>query len=141
MISKAVKKDLKKLIGMATRFAGSSKFTRFNPEIFVQTWENLFDMGIGVIFIFDDFKGMLGAIKYPDPNSGEMTATEMFWWVDPEYRGKGNRLLTEYEKWANENDCSRAIMVHLSDIMPEKLKAFYNRKGYIEMETHFVKEI
>jgi GNAT superfamily N-acetyltransferase len=83
---------------------------------------------------------MLGAIKYPDLQNGKMAATECFWYVHPDSRGRGTSLLKAYEQWADEQGCKKKIMVHLMDSMSDRLKNLYERKGYRAMEVHYVKE-
>ena len=78
---------------------------------------------------------------FPDPNTGEMLATEFFWFVNPESRGSGLKLLKVFEKWAKEKGCKKVIMVHLSDSMPEKIRNIYLRFGYKVAETHYIKEV
>ena len=141
MIREAKIDDIGKLSFLASEFMGETKFLKVDDDVFFKTWENLINLGIGTIFIIDDFHGALGAVAYPDPNNGEMMATEMFWIVAKEHRGKGLLLLERYEQWAKEKGCTKAIMVHLKDSMPERLKALYGRSGYEEMETHYIKEL
>lgn len=112
----------------------------FSDDIFISSWKNLFNLGFGVIFATEDYSGMIGGIKYPDTNSGELIASELFWFVDPSKRGEGIKLLNAFELWAINNNCKRIIMVHLMDSMPEKVGRFYERTGYRKLEVHYVKE-
>lgn len=141
MIRKATIADLEKVSEFGYAFLKETQFLEFDQQAFIQSWAQFLELNIGVIFILEDFYGILGAIAYPDPNSGKMLATEMFWIVLPEYRGKGLSLVQEYESWAHSKGCTRAIMVHMADSMPDKLKAVYKRNGYREMETHYIKEL
>lgn len=141
MIRQATLEDLPHILHLGEQFAKASKFIRYDPQIALATWTTLLNSGMATIFILKDYQGMLGAMAYPDPNSGELTATEFFWWVDPVARGQGLQLLEAYEAWAEEKGCTRAIMVHLADSMPQRLQSLYRRRGYEEMETHFVKEL
>jgi GNAT superfamily N-acetyltransferase len=86
-------------------------------------------------------KAMLGALIFPDVNSSDLVATEMFWYSDKNARGCGLALFSAFERWAKENGAKHAIMVHLSNSMPEKLRRFYGKKGYCEVDTHYMKEI
>ena len=144
-VCKAITADLTKLRDLADEFYGEGNMpTDFVPEVFEKTWTNLFKAKIGVIFLLksgEKIIGSLGAVKYPDPNSGEMIATEFFWFVNKESRGKGLKLMKAFESWVAEQGIKKMIMVHLSGSMPEKLKSLYKRMGYNEMETHFIKEI
>lgn len=137
--------ELGELNGIAERFFESSGFLDiFKMEIFEKNWTNILESGIGVIFVLivnEEIHGVIGGIKYPDLNSGVICATECFWFVDKVHRGRGLILLKRFEKWAVEQECKKIIMVHLSDLMPDVVKKIYARKGYKEMETHYVKEV
>jgi GNAT superfamily N-acetyltransferase len=126
-------------------FDAASPPGTFRPAVFLATWDQLFAAGIGVIFGLRNeerkLQGIFGAMKYPDPNTGEMVANEMFWWVQPEARGQGRSLLEAYEAWAGEQGARYLTMVHLSNSMPERLRKLYERRGYRESETHYIKEI
>ena len=137
--------DLPGLKDCAEEFYASSKFLRgFNLEMFVKVWTGLIESGSGVIFGLRDkgvIVGAIGGLVFPDLYSGVLRATEMFWFVRGESRGDGLRLFHALEDWAKMRQCTQIVMVHLSDSMPDRLKGIYERLGFIEMETHFVKEI
>ena len=141
MIWEATVDDLEGFERIQSEFMGATKFLKVDNDVFKRTWKTFIDGGLGTIFVLDDFHGALGAIAYPDPNNGEMLATEMFWLVLKEHRGKGLRLLQRFESWAKEKECSRVIMVHMTDSMPDRLKQVYEHRGYEEMETHYIKEL
>ena len=43
---------------------------------------------------------MIGLLLFENPITGEPTVSELFWWVEPEARGSGVRLLKRAEQWA-----------------------------------------
>jgi len=142
MIRKATIEDLPKMINLAEEFYASSEFLdRFDLNVFVSNWANFINIGIGVIWILNNFDGCLGAIKYPDVNNGKLVATEFFWFVSLGKRKEGIKLLIEFEKWAKDEGCKRIIMGYLKDLMPEKIESFYKKMGYRAMETNYIKEI
>jgi len=128
-------------------FAESDTFRgEFNILTFTETWKNLYDLDIGCFFILVDNEGSvqggIGGLLYPDYITGIMAATEMFWYVRKPYRGKyGLALMNKYEQWAKEKGCKKVRMVHLIDLMPEKLRHFYELKGYHEIEITYEKEL
>lgn len=141
MIRLATVEDIPKLCTLAQEFASSTEFVKgFDKDRFIANWTH-FIKQCGIIFILNEFDGMLGGIKYPDINSGTMTAAECFWFVSPLKRGEGMKLLTAFEQWAKDNECKSVIMVHLMDSMPEKLQTVYKRNGYKAAEIHYVKEL
>lgn len=145
MIRLATIEDLPKIEPLAKQFYSDSRYLQdFSIEIFVENWKKIIAGDIGVIFIIvesDKIVGILGGMKYPDINSGRLVATELFWYVDKEHRGRGGELLRLFEGWAKGMGCKKIIMVHMADLMPDKLKTIYKRKGYTEMEVHYVKEV
>jgi len=130
---------------IATKFFASSEHLKdFDMEVFKKNWTQFIDAGIGIIYgLFEGDKicGTIGGFCYPDVNSGLLSATELFWFVLPEQRGKGLLLLDAFETWAKSKECKRIIMVHLTDLMPEKVKRIYDKRGYKPIEIHYMKEI
>lgn len=120
---------------------------RFVEAVFVQSWERVLGAELGVIFIAcaedGELAGALGALIFPDINDGALVATEAFWYVRRVHRGGmlAARLLARYEAWARERGAARLGLVHLTGLMPEKLGAFYERRGYVESEKHFYKQL
>jgi len=116
----------------------------FKPEVFVRTWQALLASEAAVCFALEqqgELCGALGAIIYPDPNDGAMVATEMFWYVIPEHRRHGLRLLKAFEQWASERQARRLCMVHLTRLSPDRLQKLYHARGYRHVESHYLKEI
>ncbi len=128
-------------------FAESETFRgEFNILTFTETWKNLYDLDIGCVFILVDeegnIQGGIGGLIAPDYITGIIEVTEMFWYVRKGFRGKhGILLINKFEQWAKEKGCKRIRMAHLTDVMPGKLKKFYEFSGYREIETLYAKEI
>ena len=119
---------------------------KLKRSVFRTNWSILINSGTGVIFgAFDNERlvGVLGGLQYKDLNDGALVATETFWFMDKEYRKSllGIRLFNEFEKWANHIGACRIIMGHLNHLLSNKLENFYNKKGYVSFETHYVKEV
>lgn len=138
--------EIDSLTEIANNFFASSDFLNdFDMKVFKKNWSFFIENDVGVIFISKDKDnkptGAIGGCMYPDPNNGELLATEFFWFVNPECRGSGIKLLKVFEKWAKEKGCKKVIMVHLSDSMPEKVSNIYIRFGYRKAETHYIKEV
>lgn len=137
--------EIERLGELAEKFYASSEFLQgFSLEVFRESWTSFLSSGLGVIFVLEadgKLMGAIGGLKYPDPNSGEWTATEFFWFVDEACRGKGLLLLKRFEEWARGQGCKKILMVHLLDLMPEKVKRVYERYGYKAIEVHYAKEV
>lgn len=116
------------------------------PEVFVSNWQKWIQLNMGIVlgsFNDDTLTGTIGGIVYPDPNDGETVAGEMFWYVPPEKRAgsEGIRLFTEFEKTAKSQGAKRITMIHLERNNGKILGAFYRKRGYRPIETHYIKEL
>jgi len=143
---KATVSDLPKIQRCAEEFYAASKFlTGFNLERFCNLWTGLIESGAGVIFFCagedGDWTGMIGGMAYPDIYSGVMTASEMMWFVREGHRGQGVKLYRAFESWAREHGCKLIRMVHLLDVMPEKVARFYKSVGFAPIEMHYQKDL
>lgn len=70
-------------------------------------------------------------------------ASEVMWWMDPEYRGSrvSLELLDAYEFWATK--CG-ANVIQLSTVeteQAERIGKLYNRRGYKLTERGYIKDI
>jgi GNAT superfamily N-acetyltransferase len=137
--------EIEKLYPIADAFFSASEFLKaFNRDHFKQQWSAFINSGYGVIFVVEKEKevvGCLGGLKFSDPNTGKMIASELFWFVLPDYRGNGSLLLEAFELWAHQEGCSSIIMVYLTDSMPNKVRSIYESRGYKAMEIHYIKEV
>ena len=120
-------------------------FGRFNREHFEAQWASLIESGAGNILaeIGSGVHGAIGGIAYPDPNSGDLTVDETFWFVQKEYRQSSLALclLRAFESWAEEIGATQQGIVHLTNSMPDRLARIYRRRGYKPVEVHWRREI
>ncbi|ACH40479.1 MAG: hypothetical protein ACD_55C00094G0002 [uncultured bacterium] len=140
MIYQATVKDVPKIIPCAAEYTDIIPDMKFNPDHYVQFWQNMLKSGLGVIFLSEVdgvVLGGIGGIKFPEALSGRMTAVEMFWYTAKETRGDGVKLYLKFKKWAKENGCERLAMIYLPCSMPDKLKAFYDKEGFSLIEMHY----
>lgn len=77
--------------------------------------------------------GMLGYVIFPHFLSGELVAGEVFWWVEPEERGEGLKLLRAAEERARSYGAKNFQMIAPND----RVGALYERLGYRRVETSF----
>lgn len=137
--------DFPRLLGLAQQFYDEGKVPgRMVPEKFLGTWHNLYAAGCGVIlglFSGEEIVGALGALTYPDFYDGDTVASEMFWFVNKESRGRGLLLLNEFEVWAKDRGAKRVSMIHLTNLAPDTLRKLYLKRGYREIESHFLKDL
>lgn len=88
-----------------------------------------------------DVVGMIGASVIVHPIAGELVGSEVAWWMEPEHRGgsAGVRLLEAAERWAGAMGAVRFQMI--APAGDERVREFYRRRGYMEVETVFQREL
>lgn len=147
MIRQAGIADLVLLEDCAREFYASSKFLgNFDVKVFAKVWRQLFNSGNGVIFIDEQPGGIAGAIggiirrDIYSANEEDLIAEEFFWFVRSTARGEGVALYRAFAALARERGCKGIQMVHLLDLMPDKVSKFYLREGFVPIETRYAKE-
>lgn len=145
MIRKAEISEIRMVTEFMKQFEQASSHVKVDIEHSIKQYEKMVRDGYAIVLILigDDgaLQGGLGALKAPDLHCGVLTGIELFWYVAPEFRGKGLELFDAFENWAVvENGCKRTAMIHMEDSYPEILKRLYKRRGYYLMESHYVKD-
>lgn len=135
MIRSAIASDIPRMVEMGRRFRSESSYSEFladNPERMTLLGRQLLAAD-GLLVSEKDGKliGMLGFIIHSHFISGELVAGEVFWWMEPEHRGEGLKLVDEAKRRAR-----LAGAVSLDMIAPnERVARFYRRLGYQWMES------
>lgn len=139
MIRQANVGDLERILEMGVRFITETSYAKFllpSPEAISQSVVNLMTNPAAVILLSGSdatVTGMIGMLSFEHPFSGEKVASETFWWVDPESRGDGIRLLVAAEKWAKDLGATKVQMVAPN----ERVGEIYSRLGYSPVETMY----
>ena len=141
-IREATTADVDALVAMGERFLVSvyAKKIHANTDALRQLSEGLLASPDAVIYVAEvrgQVIGMMGLMRYRHPMSGEPTASEVMWWVDPERRGSGVRLFRVGEAWAK---ASGATVIQMIAPSPE-VEQFYTRVGYEPVERTFQKRV
>lgn len=143
MIRQATIDDLDFLIAMGENFYNACGFPAqmgFDPETLEGVLRNLIVNDSAALFVDEKLRGCIGGIVYPYYFTGQLAGNEMFWWVEPEYRGKlGSQLITKLEDWAREKGAISFTMIALEASNPEKMAKVYEHRGYEPRERHFVR--
>lgn len=141
LIRTAKREDLPRIVEMGQHFRSEPHYERYmkdDPECMKKMAERLIDSQTMLVSETEGrVNGMLGFIVYPHFISGETTAGEVVWWVEPEHRGQGIRLLAEMEHRAR-----LAGAKHLQMIAPNSAVAhIYIRRGYEFVESTFQRNL
>lgn len=142
-IREATVDDVPALVAMGQRFIrGSVYATRLRENVaqMAVAAERLIASEDGMVLVLDavsDLVGMIGLVFFEHHLSGEATAGEVFFWVDPEYRGRGLRLMRHAEQWARDKGATTIQMIAPT---PD-VGRLYERLGYAELEVSYGKEL
>jgi len=143
MIRQATIEDMPRLVEMGRRFAAETEYRKIievKPERIEASVVSLMANPDGVFFVSGSDgspTGMIAMLAYDHPFSGERTAFEVVWWVDPEARGDGVRLLRAAEGWAKEQGIHKVQMVAPN----ERVGALYQRLGYEPVEVSYQRSL
>jgi len=150
MIKEMTIEDIPRLAEMAREFhkyAIADKGLGFSPSDFIKYSTFLMESPVANILMLGiegKTVGTIAGIIAPwFMNFSQLILTELWWWVDPEYR-KGNLafgLLDALTEWGRYRGATTFIMVSIGAEREGAVKRYYKRKGFAYMETHFVKEI
>lgn len=116
----------------------------FDWNVFRNIWGSLISAGTGHVFCQIESGepiGAIGLLTFNDPFTGALTAQEAFWFVRPEARGTGLRLLQAAEAWCRNNHVRQFLMVALTAIHPDALERLYSRMGFTRLETVYYKDL
>lgn len=143
MIRTATLADVPRLVELGTRWISEGPYAgHITPraESMAKLATGLIEADHGLVLVYESdgrTLGMIGAIATFHPYSGDPVMSEMFWYVEPESRGGGVRLLKAAEDWARSHGILDSIMISPSP----KVSAFYRRLGYERLEEQFIKRL
>lgn len=142
MIREAVLDDIPSLTVMGLHFIRSDEYAGHleeNPDALFDIMLRLIESEDAILLVQGEDKpvGMLGAIIYRHPLTWQTFFNELFWWIEPDYRGNGLALLRRAEDWARECGATHSIMISPND----RTSRLYETLGYTQLETHFLKEL
>lgn len=82
-------------------------------------------------------RGVLAAVCAPHHLAPVKVASEIIWWIDPDWRGRAaTKMLAAYEAWSAERGCQYVSMVGLG--ADPSVSELYARRGYQAVERHFM---
>lgn len=144
MIRVATFDDVPRLVDLGREFlTGSSRYSGailLNPDAMGMLASTLIEQPHGLVLVSEEdgeVTGMIGVIATFHPMSGEKVMSEMFWYVTPDKRGQGLKLLFAAEAWARSHGIEKSIMISPS----KKISSLYKRLGYSKLEEQFVKAL
>jgi RimJ/RimL family protein N-acetyltransferase len=141
-IRPATHADIPPMVELGRHFLRQSPYAKHlaeSPEQMTKLGEFLLGGAGGMLCAERGGKivGMLGYVIHDHFISGEKSAGEVFWWVEPEHRGDGLRLLVRFEAVARAAGAKKLQMI----APDERVAALYARLGYHYLETSFQKAL
>jgi GNAT superfamily N-acetyltransferase len=141
MIRAASYEDIPRLVEMGQRFHRESPYrdhVAVNPGHMSLLGRQLMEKGVLLVSEREGkVCGMIGLFIFPHFLSGEPIAVEVFWWVEPEYRGEGIKLLREAEQQARTAGAARIQMIAPND----QVATIYERLDYGFVESAYQKAL
>jgi len=117
----------------------------FDRDRFYGVWATFIAQDLGIFLVAEnstgEILGGLGGITCPDTTGDAVIASEMFWFIRPDSRGRGigTGLLGAFEDWAKTKQANQIQMVSLTN--GSSMGKFYERRGYDAIETRYSKVI
>lgn len=146
MIREARESDIPAMVEMGRKFfdlTGWSDIADWSEYSFAATLRRLMSSDDGVLLVIDRNGpvGMAGALLYPFYfSAAHRTGQELFWWVDPEARGReATELLDRLEQQAREQGAMSFTMIAVDVLRSAALARYYTRRGYRAAENTFIK--
>lgn len=126
---------------MGTRFRRETDYRNHlteNPLMMARLATQLIQ--VGVLLVSEragELVGMIGLALFDHFLSAERIAGEVFWWVEPEQRGEGVKLLRAAEQHAKAAGAIRLQMIAPDD----RVGGLYLRLGYGFVESAYQKTL
>lgn len=145
MVRLATLADVPDLVRLGQRFLAETSYGAHlatSPANLEELARALLATDQAAIFVAErggEVVGCLALHVFPHPMSGEPTANELVWWVNPEARGLGLLLLQRGEAWAKTMGATTLQMV-APEAAPE-VATFYRRVGFTPVETMYQRRI
>lgn len=137
----AVEADIPQMVDMGVKFneqSSYSKHLKISREKVAELGKQLIAKdGLLVSERNGQIVGMIGFVVYPHFMSGEIIAGEVFWWVEPGFRGEGLRLMKEAESRARAAGAKDMQMIAPTD----QVAKVYQRLGYEFVESTHQKKL
>lgn len=147
----ATESDAEEIAGLGRQFYEAGGLNRYLDDYSEQAVRDLIARTIAepsactiVAEYGDRIVGMAAAVSYNHFLSPTViVAQELFWWIEPEYRGSGAglKVMRALENWALSVGASVMVMVTLHGLGHERLDKIYRQDGYSPLEYSYMKRI
>jgi GNAT superfamily N-acetyltransferase len=133
--------DVPRLVEMGAHFISTTGYRALLPvneaQLAALMARLLADGAIFLLAADTEVVGAIGLYLFLHPISGEQVASEVFWWVEPDSRGDGLRLLREAERWAAAQGATLLQMIAPT----EAVERVYLHRGYVPVERLYQRRL
>ncbi len=141
---RATLKDVPRILVCAREFTALLGI-KLNEPHYVAYWRQNLLSGCGAMFLLEHERlvvGGIGGTLIQQPLTGDKVAVEAFWYVKEEQRGGSAslRLHSAFEEWGWSEGADSVAMIFMEASMPQRLKGYYQRRGYDLLETVWQKK-
>ena len=140
MIREATEKDIPAIVAMGREFFKLTGLPiEYDDDSVAGMVKNLINGESAVVFVDEEVKSAIAGLVYPFYfNTGILSGNEMFWWVSPEKRGSGIKLMDKLEEWARGKgaDLFQVTCLHEGH---DKIGSYYQRRGYKPKEHNYMR--
>ena len=117
----------------------------FDPAGFCAFMAATANSGFGAVFAASDEagtpQGFLYGVCYPDTFLGLNVCSESHWYMMEAYRGSGLALLRMFEDWGRARGARLITAGHFPFVAGAKMKAMYERLGFLHFQEQYAKEL
>jgi GNAT superfamily N-acetyltransferase len=144
LIRNGTQRDKDAVLRMAKKFyseCGYEAHIEYDYDSCSALYEMCLDMGLcSVAEVDGELVGFVIGLKSPFlMNQNYSIGAEVAWWVEPEHRGLGLKLLRHIEQSAKDQGLKMWSMMCLESMEPEKVSEIYLKSGYKPTERSFTR--
>jgi hypothetical protein len=132
-------------VAFSSFFAEGGLPGKYDAVACAEYWRNLIDQERSVSLVAVDASGKMVGVYMgliaPDMLTGQTTAYECVWYVQPEYKGIGVKLHKRWERLCIQRGVTRFIAGHLSNWSCTDMPTLYKQLGYQPYEIIYIKDM
>lgn len=147
VIRRAEWHELPSVVSLCQQFHAETEWQDipFVPDVMLAALTALLSDDSNNLLVVADGEQIVGAVGIqiaPMYWGTDAVATELFWYIDPAYRGRSCslRLFQQAEAWAKEAGAKVMLMGSLAT-SPPHVRTMYERAGYRYSQSAFIKRL
>lgn len=141
MLRQATHDDIPRLVQMGERFLNAEYASHACAYALAKTLDDMVTSDSTLLLVAchdEEVIGVIGVLLFSHPFTGELVASETFWWVEPERRGHGVKLMKCAEAWARGRGAKK---MQMGSPAGHDMSKFYARAGYVPTESTYQRSL